>query len=273
MRKIFLFILVLIILLPNRALSQDYFSRNIDLNQNFKRIISLSPSTTELIYFLNKENSLIAVSNDCNYPNDALKKEKIGKFGFINIEKVISLKPDLIIATKDMGQQLNILKKYNVPLIALENNNIQDIFNNIEYLSKLLKVKDKSKDLKNKYKESVKNTKKNNKKILFLIWHDPIMSVGKKTFINDIIENTGYINITKNINSGYFKVDTEFLIKNNPDILLIPNSHFDKVNFSKSPWKYLNAIKNNKVYKIEDDIFFRPSPRVLEAINYIKKIK
>jgi iron complex transport system substrate-binding protein len=242
------------------------------MNQNFKRIVSLSPATTEIIYFLGADNNLIAVSNDCNYPKGALKKEKIGKFGFINIEKLISLKPDLIIATKDMGNQLNILKKYNVPLIALENNNIQDIFNNIRYISRIFKVKDKSKILENQYKDSIKDVKKKNKKVLFLIWYEPIISVGNKTFINDIIENSGYVNITKNINSGYFKVDIEFIIKNNPDILLVPNSHFDKIDFSKLPWKYLNAVKNNKIYKVNDDIFLRPSPRVLQAIEYIKKI-
>lgn len=263
MRKFFLYIFVLIILLSNTSLSQDLH------NKNFKRIISLSPSTTEIIYFIEKENDLIAVTNDCNYPLSATKKEKIGKFGFINIEKIISLKPDLILSTKDMERQLKQLEKYNIPLIKLENNSIENIFNNISYLSKILNTKDKSRELKNKYINLVKKVKKNNKKVLFIIWHEPIISIGNNTFINEIIEKSGYINITKNINSGYLKVNDEFLLKNNPDIILIPESNFDKINFSKKPWKYLNAVKNKKIYKVNDDIFLRPSPRVLESIDYL----
>ncbi|GIW22925.1 MAG: ABC transporter substrate-binding protein [Candidatus Sericytochromatia bacterium] len=264
MRKIFSLILIIIILLSNISLSQDYS------NKNFNKIISLSPSTTELIYFINKQDNLIAVTNDCNYPPEVIKKTKIGKFGFIDVEKIISLKPDLILATKEMENQIKILEKYNIPVIKLKNENIEDIFYNIKYLSNLLKAKDKSEELKAKYLNLIKKVKITNKKILFVIWHEPIITVGNSTFINDIIEKSGYLNVTKSINSGYFKVDNEFLLKNNPDIILIPKSIFDKINFSKHPWKYFNAVKNKKIYKIDDDIFLRPSPRVIDSINYIR---
>src|SRR5690606_25823758 len=85
----------------------DYFDRNIKVPEKVQRIVSLSPATTEMLFSLELENEIVGVTEDCNFPAAATRKEKVGKFGFINLEKVVSLQPDIIFATSDMNKQLD----------------------------------------------------------------------------------------------------------------------------------------------------------------------
>ncbi|MFN4151160.1 MAG: ABC transporter substrate-binding protein [Candidatus Sericytochromatia bacterium] len=255
---------------------KDFFGRAINIPAKPQRIISLTPATTEILFSLDLKNKIIGVTSDCNYPEEATKKEKIGKFGFINLEKVISLKPDLIIATKDMNNQLNVLKKYNVPIIAIQTKNLNSVISNIKLLADITGNKKEGKDLSdklNKKLDKIKNISlksKKHPKVFYCIWHNPIMTTGKNSFISDMIRTTGAINISDEINLSFSAYNVENLLVKNPDYIVIPESTYKSINFSTIPWNRLKAVKNNQVIKVNDDMYLRPSPRIFDATEELQ---
>lgn len=256
---------------------KDFFGRNINIPSKPQRIISLTPATTEILFSLDLKDKVIAVTSDCNYPKEALKKDKIGKFGFINLEKVISMKPDLIIATKDMNNQLNVLKKYNVPIIAIQTDNLDSVISNVNLISKVTGNKKEGKVLTSKLNKKLDNIKnisfksKKHPKVFYCIWHNPIMTTGKNSFISDMIRKTGAINISDEINLSFSAYNVENLIVKNPDYIVIPDSTYKNINFSTIPWNKLKAVKNNNVIRVNDDLYLRPSPRIFDATEELQR--
>lgn len=256
---------------------KDFFGRDINIPSKPQRIISLTPATTEILFSLDLKNKIIGVTSDCNYPKDAIKKEKIGKFGFINLEKVISLKPDLIIATKDMNNQLNVLKKYNVPIIAIQTKNLDSVISNIKLLSEVSGSQKEGKVLTDKLNKKLAKIKsislksKKHPKVFYCIWHNPIMTTGKNSFISDMIRTTGAINISDEINVSFSAYNVENLIIKNPDYIVIPDSTYKNINFSIIPWNKLKAVKNNHVIRVNDDLYLRPSPRIFDATEELQR--
>lgn len=278
MKRVFLLIFLLL-LLPQKVSAEpkDFFGRNIKLPKNINRIVSLSPATTEILFSLGLESKIVGVTNDCNYPKQALGKAKTGKFGFINFEKVVSLKPDIIFATADMNKQLSLLEKYKSPLIAVKTTNINSIYQNIVDIGKITNSEKKALQIKKDFDSELKKIRINSKLIIkksifYCIWHDPIITAGNGSFINDIINIIGAENIAKDINNPFAKYNTESLIAKNPDYIFIPTTTYNKIKFDSLPWNKLKAVKNKKVYSVNDDIYLRPAPRIIIAIKEMQKI-
>lgn len=252
---------------------KDFFNRNIKIPTKIDKIISLTPATTEIMYAIGAEDKLIGVTDDCNYPKEAKKKEKLGKFGFINYEKLIALKPQLLLVTKDMGSALNGLKKYNFPIIAMDTPDIKAITNNINILGEITHHEKKAKELTlklNKNLNKITAKKNKNKTVFYCIWHDPIMTVGEKSFVGDMIRLSGGDNVAKDLKTSFGKYSIESLIIKNPEYLIFPESTYKKVNLSKFPWNKLKAVAEKKIIVVNDDRFLRPAPRIFDAIEELQ---
>lgn len=274
--------IIIILLFPKNVFAyefKDFFNRNIKVPTKINRIVSLTPATTEILFALGLDKQIVGVTNDCNFPLKAFSKPKTGKFGFINLEKVISLKPDIIIATSDMKKQLDMLKKYNVPVIALNNTDIKSIYRNIVNIGELTGTKRVAQEIMNNYEIQMLEVKENNKKypklkntsVFYTVWHDPLITAGKNTFINDIMKSSGVKNIAGDINGSFVKYSTESLIAKNPNYIFIPNNTYKKINLSKLPWNQLKAVKSKKVCVVSDDIWLRPGPRIIYAIREMQE--
>lgn len=271
----FLFITFLLIAASDNNHVKDYWNRNLTIPNIPKRIISLSPATTELLCELKLENNIVGITNDCNYPLSIKNKTKTGRFGSYELEKLVKLKPDLIVATSDMGIRLTKLKKIPVPLIALDTPDLDSIPKNIILLGKITKKEKEANNLYQNLKKRIekikqRSTKISNKpKVFFYLWDKPLITTGANSFIGDIIKNAGGISITQNLKGSFVHYNIESLIKNNPDVIIIPKTLYKKEIFDKKPWNIINAVKNKKILIIDDDIISRPVPRAIIALEQI----
>lgn len=281
-RLLFSFILIFICVLNINNISfsktenKDFFSRNLKINKNPQRILSLSPATTEILYSLGLENKIVGVTLDCNYPPSASKKPKVGKFGYISLETVVSLKPDIILGTKDMGKQLDILKNYKVPLIALDTSDINSILENINTVGEVTNTTPKAiqlnKNLQDRINKVFKNAKKINRpKVFYCVWANPFITAGKNSFINDMINISGGKNIAESINSSFAQYSIESLIAENPDYIIIPRTTAKSIDFKSMPWNRLKAVKNKNILIVNEDTYQRPAPRIIDALEELQK--
>lgn len=251
-----------------------------------ERIVSLTPSNTEILYALGAGDKIIAVSEYCNYPDDTADKTKLPTGEKLDIENLISLKPDLVISgyMSAMEDQFRQLEDSGIKVFVTEANNLSETYETIEAIGKITGREKEAKKL-------VKNMKDGFDKILKEIEgkHSPTVYVevsplewglwtcGKNTFIQELIDIVGAKNIFEDV-EGWAEVSEEQVISRNPDFILTTASPLTGIEdpigeiSSRANWSGLDAVKNGRIVMLESDMITRPGPRLLDAAKELVKI-
>ena len=254
----------------DRQVSNEALQDDIVKKENApKTFVSISPAMTEIMYAIGAENSLLAVSNYCSYPRRAKEKEKIGSNYSLNEEKILKLKPDYILAL-DISEAL--VNKFE-PL-CFKYPDIESIYKNILTIGKLTGHIKEAQSIvqysKKRIARANKSTLKgdtNGKKVLYIVQTGPMITVGKKSFITDIIEKSGNRSITAELNSYYPVILEEYAIKLKPDIVVL--GAFTDENEAK---RYFPNTKIVKMSLEENDIINRPGPRVYKSVEFFSRL-
>ena len=235
-----------------------------------QRVISLSPIITETIYLLNAQDLLIADTTYCNVPEEAKFKEKIGSVIQMNVEKIISLHPDLVIASPlSRGKQIKILENQGIKVIRIENpQTFPQMCDITMKIGKVLGQADIAKKIVKRAVREVETIKLKTahlpkKKVFIQIGMKPLHSANKETFINEYINYGGGINIAENEKSGIYS--REKVLKENPDVILIATMGTSKKagEIEKQRWiKFgsLTATRNNRIYVLDPELILSPTP-------------
>lgn len=265
----------------NKTVFVDDYDYQVHINETPDRIVSLSPSNTEILYALGLNDSVVAVTSYCNYPPEAEEKPKIGGYTTVNVEKVISMNPDLVIAANGNGRQVvETLKKY-VTVYALNPQDIDDVMHNIRVLGKITDKEENASEITHmmqneveKVKEEVQNRENRNVTVVHIIWHDPIWASGNNTFIDEIIDLAGGENVFNF--DGFRIVNREELLTKNPEVIIVNggsgmgNNGRDIIYQEIMEMENLKAVKNDNVYTINPDIVSRPSYRLVYALENVE---
>lgn len=248
------------------------------------RIISLAPSTTEILFALKLDKNIVGVSQLCNYPKEALAKEKVGTFSQPNIEKILSLKPGIIFcAGLEQYPAVAKLKKFNIKIVVSDPVNMDSLFTSIEEIGELTGRQPEAKiiieDMKAKIKKINSYTAKipyhKKKKVFIEIWQNPLTTAGRDSFLNELIELAGGVNIAYDLRRAYGSFSPECVIKRNPDCIILAymngENPLNEVKL-RAGWSEISAVKNKRVYgDIDIDILLRPGPRVVLGVEEIYK--
>ena len=262
----------------------DDRGKEVTIYRRPKRIISLSPANTEILFALGLDEEIVGVTEFCNYPPEAKSKEKIGGYSNPNLEKIVSLKPDLILA--DYGNPIKGIKQIEslgYTLVGLNPKTIEDILRNIKLVGKITgKTKEASelisnmKERLNSVEERVRNLDEDEKvRVLYVIWYKPLWTAGSGTFIDELIKKAGGINIASEL-SGYKQMSLEKVIEKNPQVIVVGESK-DQPNLVKTVKEETtlfgtDAFRNNRIYTIDTDIVSRSGPRIVDALEQLAKL-
>jgi len=239
-----------------------------------KRIISLAPSNTEILFSLGLNKEIIGVTEYCDYPDDAKKKEKVGGYSNPNLEKIYSLKPDFVFGIRGNPKETLInLKKLNINVLAFDPKNVDELFDLILKIGKVLDKREETNNLVREMKEKkdsiIKESEKLKKKKVYLeIWNNPYMSVGENTYLNNLIEEVGGINIAKKAKGDWPILSQEFIITENPEVIIIAymGQNIEEI-LNRPGWENIDAVKNKRIYYINPDLIFRLGPRIIEGME------
>ena len=248
------------------------------------KYISLAPSTTEILFALGLDKEIVGVSSYCDYPPEAAKKEKVGSFSQPNIEKILYLKPDYIFCTG--VEQANIvvqLRKLNLNVFVADPQNLGQLFASIREMGLITGRVKEAEIIVMKMKQDIKEislkveliSKEQRPKVFFEIWHDPLMTAGNGSLIDEMLTTAGGINIASDINRPYSIFSAEEVIKRDPDCIII--SYMDKNNPVDSVgrrfgWERIKAVKNKRIYNdIDQGFLLHPGPRTTQGIKEIYK--
>lgn len=243
-----------------------------------KRIISCMPSITEILYKLDLKDEIVGVTEHCNYPPEAEEKEKVGR-DKMNLEKIVSLKPDLIVMLGDaQASDIKRFRAFGLPVFVIDPMTVDDIIYSITLLGKATNRPHAAygftAKLERKLKWTevrIKNSEKKKPRVFLEVWHKPLITAGGETFLNDVIEKAGGANIAKWAKGKYPEYSFEKLIAADPDAIIIPEQNVPSPDYiyNSSRWNKLRAVQNKRVLFIDADILSRPGPRVVYAIENI----
>lgn len=284
---ILVFSLATITLAQNFPLQyQDALGRNIKIENKVQRIVSLAPAITEIIYALGAESRLVAVSSACDYPKQALAKEKIGRIEEPDIEKIVALEPDLVLTESVTKiETLNRLSELGIKNIGFKPSSINDTIDMIEDISYLISAQTQGKKLTKEMRKEYKNLsklveekleKKQRPRVFYQIWLDPLYTAGEGTFIDDLITKAGGYNVASKAAGRWPTYSAESLIAADPEVY-ISSQHstpegLDLEDLSqKKIFREVSAFKNKRVYLVDQDLVNRPSNRIIKGYKEIIK--
>jgi iron complex transport system substrate-binding protein len=239
-----------------------------------QRIVSLSPGNTEILFALGAGDKIVGVSSYSDYPPEAKNIPSVGSYIAPDIEKIISLKPDLVVALQHVqDQQISQLNRAGINVVAVDPKNMEQILTAVDTISDAIGESDRGlalhTELANKL-DKVKSviTSLPPKRVFVQIWDNPLLTAGNRSFINDIVTQAGGINIAADKNADYIPGDIEMLYAHQPEFYIIL-SHSNTGNRSfinKDELRNVNAIKNQRIFQMEDDIMTRPAPRSFDGL-------
>ncbi len=262
---------------------KDEVGREVTFSFPPRKIVSLAPNITEILFSLGLDEEIAGVSIHCNFPEKAKTKTQVGSYISLDLERIVSIKPDLIIATgagntRDMVERL---EKLGFPTYVLFPKNFNDILQSIRHLGQVVNRENEAKrmiqEMESRRQRIIELTRGLPRPRVFLqIGDAPIVTVGKGSFADDLIHLAGGENIAGNEKEMYPRLAMEEILKRAPEVILVssmnPKGEYPKTLQEWTRWKMIPAIKNGRLHLVNSDLIDRPSPRIIDGLEEIARI-
>jgi len=242
-----------------------------------RRIVSLVPSVTEILFAIHAGDRVVGVTRNCDYPEDAQKRTSVGSFpgAGVSVERIRSLRPDLVILSADVHSGIVvILDNFNIPSFAAEPRNFSEVFKVISMLGEITGcaagAKETISEMMKKIAGAEKQTREHERPGVFWIVSDePLMTAGEKTFISEAIKFSGGNNIFDDMPEQWPLVSQEQVLLRKPDIILRGN---DMGSGRNSSFQGFSALREARTVTISTEIFYRYGPRLADGVELLAKI-
>ena len=263
----------------------DQLGRVVKLEKVPERIISLAPSNTEILFALGLADRVVAVTEYCDYPPEAQAKPKIGGFSTPNIEKVVALSPDLVLAaSRHEDRIIPQLEQMGLAVFALKLKTLDEALEAITLVGEITRKEERASglvaEMQNRIKAVTDKTdnlpEAERPRVFYLTWHDPLKTSGSGTLHNELIQKAGGKNIFLEI-IGIQSVDFEVLVARDPQVMIAGvgmGSGEDKpfqYLMTESRLKNTEAAKNGRIYGIDLDLTGRAGPRIVDGLERFAK--
>jgi iron complex transport system substrate-binding protein len=261
----------------------DQAGRSVTVPATPERVVALAPSITEIIFALGQEERLKGVTIYSNYPPAALALPKVGTYIRLDLERIVALAPDLCIAIKDGNPKAAVdrLTELNVPVYTVNPVDIEHVIRAVIEIGGLLNAEENAHRLADEMHTRVQRVKSqmahatHRPRVFFQIGIAPIVSVGTKTFINELIVLAGGDNIAAG-STAYPRFNREQVLALAPEVIIISSmtrgASFEQIKQEWQNWPKIPAVQHQRIYIVDSDLFDRPSPRLVEALEMLVKL-
>jgi iron complex transport system substrate-binding protein len=254
---------------------QDDLNRSVKIPENVTRAVSLAPNLTEIVFAVGAGDKLIGRTSFDNFPPEAEKIRTVGDTINPNIENIIALKPQIVFVStaSQIETFAKTLDAQGIAVFVTNPNSLEGIYKSIENIGDIFGNKSNAEklveDLKSRVAKVEENSKSLDKVRVFVQIDKSLYTIGKDSFLTDLIAKAGGISVTKDLETGYPKISKETALALNPDVIILSDSaDNDEPN---EVFKNSAAVKNGRIYKINADILSRPGPRIVDALEQISQ--
>lgn len=252
----------------------DQAGRHVTIPREPQRIVSLIPSATEIAFALHLDKRVVAVTNNDHYPAQVKNLPKVGDMK-IDVEKVLAQKPDLVLASSLLGQDvINQLQKYRVPILVVDAKNLRDVYRSIDLVGQATNRARESDHLiaqmeakqRAIYRQVIQIPKQKRPKVWIEVGPE-LFTAGGNTLLGQMLQLAGGINVAQK-EKGWPQISAEQVIRWNPDVILTTYGQVDTI-LKRKGFSSVHAIQKKRVYAVDPDRTSRPGPRIMDGIEEI----
>jgi iron complex transport system substrate-binding protein len=257
-----------------------------------RRIVSTAPSITEMLYALGLGDRVVGVTTFCHYPPEAARKPKIGNYLRPDVETIVALRPDLVIAETSMIRQAISLPRLKLNLLEVDDATIQGIYDSIRKIGGAAGVSQRATALCAGIAGKLEAIQQRasrfpRRRVLFIVGRTPgriedLIAAGRSSYLNELMRIAGGENVFQDAAIGYGKIGLEEILARNPDVIIdmgemaqtvgITDRQKQAVTALWSRYPTLKAVRNKQVFAVASDIFVVPGPRVTEAAGELARM-
>ena len=263
----------------------DDMGREVKLPRRLQRIVSLSPANTEILFAVGAGEQMAGIDAYSNYPAETAAIAKVGDYSQVSAEAVVALKPDAVLASSIHRQLVEQLETLGTKVLVVEPATFEALYNDIamvgritghdeqaasviqEMKTKLAAVADKLKGL----------AAADRPVVWYEVWDAPLMSAGPGTYINNVIDLAGGVNLAKDTETDWPEISPEFVVASDPDVIIWPSyegaAELTAARLSERPgWANISAVTEGRIYSIDADIISRGGPRLADAVQAMARL-
>jgi iron complex transport system substrate-binding protein len=278
MRDVIAIFVLLILVVGCRNAAQE--STRTDSTAPITRVISTAPNLTEIVFELGAGERLVGVTRYCNHPEAAKAIVRIGGYLDPSVEKMVALKPQLVLSTARGGASTltTALARYNIPVLQLPLDTLDDVKKSFITIGKALALEPQAQSLTERFNAEIRRQQAripqnaSKARALIIIGHKPLIVAGRGAFIGDLILLAGGENVAADSTQPYPQWSAETLLRRKPEVIIDAwmGGPKAKESPSRDRWRTMQdipAVKNGRVHQWTDDRLLRPGPRLTDALE------
>lgn len=268
------------------AVITDMLGRSVSVPEGPLRLVSLAPSLTEIVFALGRGDWLVGVTDFCDYPTEARAKAKIGGPLTPDVERIVQLRPNLVLITQEGNplQSVARLIQLGLPVFAVTPESFGGILNSVLSLGRALhadaaaaKVSQHIQERASAVRRAVQG--RSRPRVLYLVWSEPLVAAGPATFVGDLLEMAGGENILRERSVAYPHLGWEEIVGQGPEVILVaehrePNRSAAGVGSPQPAWsrfRGIPAVRSGRILELPGDTILRPGPRVAEGLEALAR--
>ncbi len=258
----------------------DQAGRVLNVPDDPVRVIALAPSVTEIVFNLGQAHRLVGATRFSTYPPAAERLPRVGSYVHLDLEKIVALKPDLCIGTKDGNPIATVrrLTTLNIPVFVLNPTDFDSSLGTVLAIGDILNCPERTKSRVDGLRRRIRDVETrisavdHRPGIFFQIGISPIVSAGSSTFIDELITRAGGVNLARG-SAAYPRYSREQVLALMPEIVIITSmareKGFERERAQWRAWPQLPAVRDNRIFLVDSDLVDRPTPRLVEGLETV----
>lgn len=265
----------------------DSLKRKVTLAKAPQRIVSLAPSNTEILFAIGAGDAVVGVTTYDDFPPEVKKRNLVGGFlpKSVSLEKIVALKADLVLIAAGVQTPLiDTLERLRIPVIVLDARDFDDLYDNMRMLGrvtdKVMEAEKRIADMRQRVDQvrarAAKVTPERRPTVFYMLWEEPLMTVGRHNFISQMVELAGGRNLFPELEQEFPRISGEEILRRKPQVIIgadLGGTEKVRARLAQRPgWKSLPAMQNNRIGFVDENIVSRPGPRLVEGLEAISRL-
>ena len=261
----------------------DQTGRAVTLTAAPRRIVSLVPGVTEILFAIGAQDAVVGVTDFCDYPPDARRKARVGDMLAPNLETLVSLRPDLVVATRSGNREetFDQLKRLGLPVYLVdEPPGIADVLRLVGGLGQLTGRRDAAAAVAAGLERRIGAVRarvagRPHPRVLYVLWPEPLIVPGRGSLVSELIASAGGESVTADQAQGYPRMSLEAAVGRAPEVVVLARHGAGTGPTARERWQRLEslpAIKNGRLYTADGDLLHRYGPRVVDGLEFLARL-
>ncbi len=260
----------------------DEIGRQVAIPRYPRRVISLAPSVTEMLFALGVEERIVGVTSYCDYPPAARGKERVGDVLNPSLERILALQPDLVILSTatQLERFAQRLEAAGIPLYVVDVERVEDVFRSLENVGAIMGCRTEAERVVRALRARLERVRarvrgRPRPRVLLVVQRDPLIVPGRGAFMTDLVQEAGGQSITADAEREWTPYSLETVVARAPDVIILPSREPVTRRLTNVRWPELEAtpaFRQGRVYAIHNDVLMRPGPRLIDGVEALARV-